>query len=87
MLLKISHGRYLEEILKFVCGSNVPEIEFLDGKIPGTQLKNPGNSIKTIYPTQATLLLTEILFAVLFTKIHSLVLSAKYYSGDFTAIS
>ena len=31
MLVKIPHGGYLDEILKYVCRSNVPEIEFQDG--------------------------------------------------------
>ena len=30
--------------------------------IPGTQLNNPDDSIKAIYPTQVTLLLTDTLF-------------------------
>ena len=42
--------------------------------IPSTLLNNPSDSIKAIYSTQATLLLTA--------KIHSLVLSAKIlFSG------
>ena len=31
MLVKIPHGRYLQEILKYVYWSNVPQIEFQDG--------------------------------------------------------
>ena len=31
MLVKIPHGEYSEEILKFVCLSNVPQTEFQDG--------------------------------------------------------
>ena len=31
MLVKILHGEYLEEILKVVDLSNVPQIEFQDG--------------------------------------------------------
>ena len=33
MLVKIPHGEYSEEILKFVCLSDVPQIEFQDGTI------------------------------------------------------
>ena len=33
MPVKILHGGFLEEILKFVCLSNVPQIEFQDGKM------------------------------------------------------
>ena len=31
MLVKIPYGEYLEEILKLVCLSNVPQVEFQDG--------------------------------------------------------
>ena len=31
MLVKIPHGGYLEEILKYVCRSIIPDIEFQDG--------------------------------------------------------
>ena len=31
MLVTIPHGGYLEEMLLFVCLSNVPQIEFQDG--------------------------------------------------------
>ena len=55
--------------------------------IPGTKLNNPCDSIKAIYPTQVTLLLTEILFSLFYAKIHSLVLLQKYYSTDLSGIS
>ena len=50
--------------------------------IPSVQLNNPCDSIKAIYPTQATLLSSDLLFLVFFAKSHCLVLSAKIpFSG------
>ena len=45
--------------------------------IPGTQLSTPCGSIKATYPTEVTLLLTDIFFSVFYGKIHFLVLPTK----------
>ena len=56
MLVKMLHGGYLEKILKFVCWSNVPQIEFKDGKMYDSLYIAECHSIKVIYPTYVTLL-------------------------------
>ena len=80
MLLKIPHGVYLEEILKFVCRPNVAQIEFQDGTVyhPWYIAKKKSRLLcfdNLSHPGDFTL--TEILFAVFFAKIHSWVLSVK----------
>ena len=55
--------------------------------ISGTLLNNQCDSVKDIYPTQVTLLLTDILlFSVFFGKMYFLELPAKFYSRNFAAL-
>ena len=84
MLVKILHGRYLlkrnTEIYRSMlikCTTfRISRWNNVD-RIPGTLLNNPGDSIKAIYTTQVTLLLTDILLLVFFAKIHFVMLPAK----------
>ena len=76
MLVKVPHGGYLEEKLKFVWLSNVSQMA--QCTIPSTELNNPGNNIKAIYPIQKILYSfnRSTLFGILCQN-NSLVLSAK----------
>ena len=49
MLVIIPHGGYLEEILKYVCRSNVEyNFKMEQCTIRGTWLNNPGDIIRTL---------------------------------------
>ena len=79
MLVKIPHGVIQWKYSNLYANQMYHRYNFRTEQcmIPGTYLNDQCDSIRTIYPIQVILLLTDILLSVFFAKIHSLVLSAK----------